>query len=143
MDTKIDAAENGDKILIVDDDMFGLTTLQTLMKITFDLEPKTCMNGQQALQLVQQKIENDKSTSPFKIIFMDCEMPLMNGYETTQKILDLCQKQNVDEPYIVALTAHDNEEVTQKCLKNGMKKCITKPASTNVLKQIFNSLDIL
>jgi len=66
---------------------------------------------------VQQKIEKDKTKPPFKIIFMDCEMPLMNGYETTQKIIELCADQGAVEPYIVALTAHDNIVVTKQCLK--------------------------
>jgi hypothetical protein len=33
------------EILIVDDDMFGLTTLQTMIKITFELSSLTCSNG--------------------------------------------------------------------------------------------------
>jgi CheY-like chemotaxis protein len=44
---------------------------------------------------------------PFKIIFMDCNMPVMDGFETTRKILEICQRNNAEKPYIVALTAHD------------------------------------
>jgi CheY-like chemotaxis protein len=47
--------------------------------------------------------------APFKIIFMDCNMPQMDGFETTTKILELCQKYNTEKPYIVALTAHSLE----------------------------------
>lgn len=46
----------------------------------------------------------------------------MDGYETTRKILEICQKAGVELPYIVALTAHSQNDrvVKTKCYENGM-----------------------
>ena len=48
---------------------------------------------------------------PYKIVFMDCNMPLMNGYETTINLLEMCNKYKFKKPYIVALTAYSKHEL--------------------------------
>ena len=60
---------------------------------------------------------------PFKIIFMDCNMPIIDGYDTTRKLIEMCHKYNFKKPYIVALTAYSSHELKNletKCLQSGM-----------------------
>ena len=47
----------------------------------------------------------------YKIVFMDCNMPLLDGYETTRKLIELCKNYKFKIPYIVALTAYSKHEL--------------------------------
>lgn len=131
------------EILIVDDNIFNLSTLQTMIKMKFGLESTTVCSGQLAIKSVidQPKAEDEP---PFKIIFMDCNMPQMDGFETTKKIIEICQREGMELPYIVALTAHSQTDkvVKTKCYENGMNQCLTKPISFDKIRELFIRLNI-
>ena len=77
---------------------------------------------------------------PFKIIFMDCNMPIIDGYDTTIKLIEMCNKYKFKKPYIVALTAyskHELKNLNKKCLESGMDLCISKPINFEEIKYIF------
>ncbi len=73
------------------------------------------------------------SQEPFQLIFMDCEMPQLDGYEATRKIRKLIgTKMKVK---IIGLSAHAMAEHKQKALDAGMDDYITKPVSKESLSQ--------
>jgi CheY-like chemotaxis protein len=74
-------------------------------------------NGLEVLQLQRQ--------TPFEIILMDCQMPEMDGYETTRCLR--ARGNGSSRPYIVALTAHTTDEASAKCFEAGMNDYISKP----------------
>ena len=87
-------------------------------------------NGEEA---VQKFLEND-----FDLIFMDCQMPLMDGFEATTKIRELEESKEKDRTPIIALTAGSGKEDRLRCLKSGMDDYLTKPFSISELqKTIF------
>jgi CheY-like chemotaxis protein len=51
-------------------------------------------------------------------------MPVMDGFEASKRIIDLCEKNTVHKPYIVALTGYDDAMVAQKCKNVGMSEFI-------------------
>ena len=55
---------------------------------------------------------------------MDCSMPVMDGFEASQKINEMCAKEGVEKPYIVALTGYDDAMVATKCIQYGMSEFI-------------------
>ena len=61
---------------------------------------------------------------------MDCNMPIMDGFEATKRI-----KEYVQERYIriAALTAYTNKEFMEKCMGSGMDDYLTKPISKEQL----------
>lgn len=75
---------------------------------------------------------------PYDYIFMDCEMPEMDGYEATRQIRQLEANQQVSAVKIIALTAHAFDEFKQKALDSGMNGHLAKPISRNALKAFFD-----
>ncbi|MDQ8197294.1 response regulator [Pelagicoccus enzymogenes] len=77
------------------------------------------------------------SESQFDLIFMDCMMPDMDGYEATGHIRDLSSdSKNRDTP-IVALTANAMEGDREKCLNAGMSDYLAKPIHPKDLAEVF------
>lgn len=74
-------------------------------------------NGQQALEILE-------SGARFNCIFMDLQMPVMDGFEACKRI-----RANNDLPYtpIIAMTAHAMSEARDKCAGTGMDDYVTKP----------------
>ena len=59
---------------------------------------------------------------PFKIIFMDCNMPIMDGFTTSKQVVEACNLNNCELPNIIALTANEpTEELVSKCMQSGMQ----------------------
>lgn len=87
-------------------------------------------NGQEALD----KIKASGEPSEYSLVFMDIQMPVMDGYEATQEIRKLAQYNAIP---IVAMTADAMTGVREKCLELGMNDMVTKPIE---LDQMFGAM---
>mmetsp|Transcript_31021 Transcript_31021/g.97877 ORF Transcript_31021/g.97877 Transcript_31021/m.97877 type:complete len:121 (+) Transcript_31021:2163-2525(+) len=77
----------------------------------------------------------------FDVILMDCDMPVMNGFEATAQIRRIEREQNVAKPVTIwALTAHAMNSVKAQCLECGMDAFLTKPLMLPVLRERLESL---
>ncbi len=74
----------------------------------------------------------------YDIIFMDIQMPNMNGYEATQEIRKIEAKNNFDKTKIVAMTANALKGEKEKCVSIGMDDYLSKPFKQEALLQILN-----
>jgi PAS domain S-box-containing protein len=85
-------------------------------------------NGEQVLQLMQ--------TKEYDIILMDCQMPILDGYDTTQAIRQLEATTQTAKPVaIIAITANAFNEDRDRCLKVGMDDFLSKPIRRQQLKE--------
>jgi PAS domain S-box-containing protein len=75
----------------------------------------------------------------FDAIFMDLDMPEMNGYETTRRIREKEQTSGAHIP-IVAMTAHAMQGVREECLHRGMDGYLSKPIDTKALSHELDSV---
>jgi signal transduction histidine kinase/DNA-binding NarL/FixJ family response regulator/HPt (histidine-containing phosphotransfer) domain-containing protein len=105
-------------ILLVED---SLTNQQVAGRV---IENNGCSvvianNGQEALDIL--------SREAFDLIFMDCQMPVMDGYEATRIIRKQQRGKGVAYTPIVALTANVLPAEKAKCIEAGMDDYITKP----------------
>ncbi len=83
-------------------------------------------NGIQAVETWQR--------GKYDVIFMDCQMPEMDGYEATKKIRELETGQGSSATQIIAMTAGVMQGDRERCLAAGMDDYISKPVETNDLK---------
>lgn len=77
-------------------------------------------NGQEAVDMIKASGEPSK----YNLVFMDIQMPVMDGYTATKEIRKLSQYKDVP---IVAMTADAMSGVKEKCLELGMNDMVTKP----------------
>ena len=114
-------------VLIVEDNRINMLLLKTIIK---NLPIKTTVfevvNGKQA-------VEQFETINP-DIIFMDIQMPIMNGYEATKLIRNIKTGQNVP---IIAITAGTEKEEKEKCIKSGMDDYIPKPIIKGIIEETF------
>ena len=124
------------QILIVDDNSYNLKILKgLLMKLEFSVE--TAMNGEEAVEKVCAMSACPNSCMKLKAVLMDCQMPLMNGFEATKRILQMVHKGEVVDVPIIACTAYEDSDNKQKCYESGMHHIIHKPV---YLKQLKDAL---
>lgn len=105
-------------VLVVDDNIMNLTiAVKMLRKMEFMVEG--CENGQLAVDLLS------KSPEKYSLILMDCQMPVMDGYEATKHIREM-PSPACDVP-IIAMTANALQGERERCLLVGMNDYISKP----------------
>ena len=73
---------------------------------------------------------------------MDCNMPIMDGYETTRNIKQLVREGKVQQCLIFGVTAYNSSENTQLCYAAGMEKVIFKPVSKDILRELFITFNL-
>ncbi len=104
--------------MLVDDNEFNLVTLKEVLEQKFKLKCDTATNGQIAVDMVNSRLDN-----PYKLIFMDCMMPIMDGFDATiaiRQIYSNLDLESNEQPLIVALSAVTRKEDIKRCLSVGM-----------------------
>ena len=122
-------------VLAVDDHLPNLIVLEALLG-ELNVTTTKAQSGQEALGILQQRIEQGQQ--PFDLIFMDIQMPVMSGVDTTRAIRSLeSTLENHKRLPIIALTAHALADEKQKLLKVGMDDYVTKPIQIEQIIQIL------
>ncbi len=111
------------KILVVDDHPVNNKLLRLILEKESHIV-STAENGQEAIDIA--------SKEEFDIIFMDIQMPILNGYEATQ----ILREKNYTKP-IVACTAGSQESEKELCSSFGMNDIIAKPFNKKQLLQML------
>jgi PAS domain S-box-containing protein len=115
--------ENPFRLLIVEDNQINRRVILNQLK-KIGVEADVAVNGAEALKKI--------ADNGYRLIFMDCQMPGLDGYQTTREIRRLEQlKRKSGEKFtpltIIALTAHTLAGEREKCLAAGMDDFLTKP----------------
>lgn len=119
----------GAHVLIVDDNDINIEVAAGILSC-LSLEIDTASNGQQAVEKLVNSVANNHQ---YHCVFMDCQMPILNGYDAAKQIrAGEAAPQNIDIP-IVAMTANAMMGEKEKCLGAGMSDYITKPISADIL----------
>lgn len=115
------------KILIVEDDFINQKVIGKVLK-KLGYQADISNNGVQALEKIR--------AIPYDLIFMDIQMPEMDGYETTVQIRNNTLLNNPNL-IIIAMTANAMQEDRDKCLQLGMNDYISKPVIAQEIEQMI------
>ncbi|MEJ2766417.1 response regulator [Photobacterium sp. MCCC 1A19761] len=113
-------------VLVVEDTMVNQKVAQKMLE-KLGVAVELADNGQQAVEKFQQH--------KFDLIFMDCQMPVMDGFGATEAIRAI-EAEGEHVP-IIALTANVVKEEREKCLAAGMDDFVSKPVSQQRLAQVL------
>ena len=113
-------------ILLVDDNKVNLKVANAMLRKLGFQHIDNVENGQQAVEQFQKK--------KFDLILMDCEMPVMDGFQATREIRDIEKQQNQQPIPIIALTAHVLPEFLEKARSSGMNDSLAKPVKKEAIK---------
>ena len=119
-------------ILIVDDNPFNLTVAEYMIN-SLGFKSISALSGNAAVNVL---LSHNFDTEPISMILMDCQMPIMDGYETTKMLKEKMGNKEIPEIPIVALTANHNENDKEECRKAGMCDYLTKPLNEVVLRKV-------
>ena len=129
-------------ILIVDDDPFNILSLGMMLK-KLGFEYEEVYNGQIAVEKIGQKERCCSTCKLYSMVFMDCNMPVKDGYEAT---IELRQKMHQDElPHIpiVACTAYVIDYQNSRCKEVGMDEYLYKPVDRTLLTAVLKRWALL
>lgn len=124
------------KILIVDDDVLCANRLESFMD-RLEISYETAFNGKQAYDLLTER-ENSRcgeSCKNFSLVFLDTEMPIMDGYDTATQIKEAMNVGDLSRFPLVACIDYLDEDVTSQICQSGMDDHCLKPVTFEMLKQ--------
>ena len=119
------------QVMVVDDEPMAASLIVNIIKQKYNKFEimGTAYNGEEALELIQEKGEPD-------ILITDIQMPVMNGYEATKQIRAL-RDPALAGITILAMTANAFDEDRKKALECGMDGFLTKPI---VIEELIGTL---
>lgn len=115
------------RVLLAEDNLVNQkVAIKILQKMNCTVD--AAANGQEAVNMVKQ--------FPYQLIFMDCQMPEMDGYEATGVIKKYLKEHNMEIP-IIAMTANAIKGDREKCIAAGMDDYLSKPIDQNKLQSVI------
>ena len=128
-------------VLVVDDDPFNIAALEQHLS-KFNIKSDCAFNGIQAIEKIMHRHENQcsQNCSQYKIVFLDCNMPVLDGYQTARVLREKIAKGEIEPLKIIACTAFVQAAETEQALAAGMDDFCTKPITSQVVKQKVKDL---
>ena len=123
------------KALVIEDNLVNLKLIQHTLN-TIGIDSDSAVNGEQGVEMFKQE--------RYDIVFMDIQMPVMNGVVATREILKYEKLNKLDHTPIVAVTTNTLKGDRERYLDAGMDEYISKPISLHkfvtVIKQFYSTI---
>lgn len=115
------------QVLVVDDNPINLIVMKNLLK-HLDIVPIVISDGMEAIEIVKKQ--------HIDMILMDLHMPIISGFETSERIRSLGS--TISQPYIIAISAVNREDVNQDLITYGINDFLPKPVDKEMLQDILS-----
>ena len=119
------------KILLVEDNEVNRKVIIATLK-SHDMTCDVAIDGKEAYQVVLKK--------DYDIVFMDCQMPVMDGFEATERIRNA--EGSNKHTKIIAMTANAMAGDREKCLRVGMDEYISKPIDFEIMFKMIEETTV-
>ena len=106
------------RILVVEDSLVNQEVVKEFLEVV-DCQIVIAANGQEAIDFTESQ--------EYDLILMDCQMPIVDGFEATRRIREREKEKRCGRTPIIALTANAYESDREKCLGAGMDDFLSKP----------------
>lgn len=116
------------RILVAEDNSISTKVIRGMLN-KLNLKPDTASNGEEALALIK--------AHPYDLVLMDCEMPVMDGFEATARLRDWEAAEGRARTPVVALTAHILSEHRERAREAGMDGHMAKPVEMSQLRELI------
>ncbi|KAF2968373.1 hypothetical protein GQX73_g5210 [Xylaria multiplex] len=126
---RADKGEGKLRVLVAEDNLTNIEVVSRMLKLEDVYDVTIAKDGQEAYDLVKANMENH---TDFDLIFMDIQMPNVDGLQSTR----LIRKMGYSAP-IVALTAFSDESNVKNCIESGMNEFLSKPIRRPALKRVL------
>lgn len=120
----------GSRVLIVDDNEVNVEVASGLLSF-LPIEIVSASNGKAAIEQLRASAESAK---PFDCVLLDCQMPVMNGYQTIENIRAGDAGEQLRSIPVIAMTANAMTGEREKCLLSGMDEYLCKPLNAEQLR---------
>jgi signal transduction histidine kinase/CheY-like chemotaxis protein len=121
------------KVMIVDDNDFNRLCLASILERN-GIKYIQAINGEAAVKKILKY--NDK---PIKCVIMDCNMPVMDGWEATKSIISYYEQGLIKSlPVVIGHTAYSSKEDIQRCYDSGMTTIVFKPTTEENILSIIS-----
>ena len=117
----------GRRVLIIDDNPQARAVLSSML-ISMTFEADEAPSGLEGIEMVRRAAESDK---PYEIVFVDWQMPGLDGFETGKRIRALPNL--AVAPQLVMVTAYGREEVLKQAEENSFANILIKPVTASML----------
>jgi signal transduction histidine kinase/DNA-binding response OmpR family regulator/HPt (histidine-containing phosphotransfer) domain-containing protein len=117
----------GRRVLIIDDNPQARAVLSSML-ISLTFEADEAPSGLEGIEMVRHAAEANK---PYEIVFVDWQMPGLDGFETGKQIRALPNL--LVHPHLVMVTAYGREEVLKQAEENSFANVLIKPVTASML----------
>ncbi len=121
----------GARVLVVEDHPVNQRVMQSMLE-RWGIEVTIAADGKLALEAL-------RGTS-FELVLMDCQMPVMDGFEATRRLRELEAESGAPRQRVVALTANALDGDRERCLEAGMDEYLSKPVDPKTLFALLEAL---
>jgi two-component system, sensor histidine kinase and response regulator len=115
------------RVLIIDDNSSARTVLSNMLRNMAFIADEAASGGE-GIEMVRSAADRSE---PYEIIFVDWQMPVIDGIETSRRILALADIS--PPPHLVMVTAYGREDVLKQAVENGLENVLVKPVTSSTL----------